>query len=251
MELSDFYQKLQEAEPSKNVMVTGQKIGRDDEPDAPSSGMIKTGYGQSQSPVQRMMYLGGQERDNNENLQSVNTLLNRAKEHVYDAFGRDEGMDALVAKYGKDTSTLTIKLGRDQVDDSGQLVINGEAHKDFGARRIENETQLAKLKEEVSAAKPYFPGIELHEIKSANGEDVAIVTGADPKAFNAVLAAQDEQKRLMRERADLVEEKRELQAKMGLNMDMASIAGVKEQKTADTYALSPAAEKGPKTHDFA
>lgn len=194
----------------------------------------------SQSPVQKMMYLGEQERANTESKQSLGDLLGRARSGLSDAFGRS-GLDEVVERYGKEESFVTIKLGKDMLNEQGQLVIDGTAHEKFGAKEIQSKSQLARIQQDVETARAYFPEVRMHEIKSADGKDVAIVVGADPRAFNAVMAAERDMDRLQHEQALIAQQKAEVRGQMGLS-DVAAISGGRDAK-AESFAHSPAAAK--------
>lgn len=225
MSLSDYYKQLE-----------ARKI-EDAQPPEVSSGMYSA-QTEGKSPVQSMMYLGQEERKLATEIDSLGSLRNRAMN------GLTGALDELVGKFGKDQPTVfEVKLAPEMMDEHGRLKLDGVAHEKFGAKEIERDAQLERLTKDVERAKPYFPDAKLHEIESADGKRVAIVTGADAKEFNAVIAAEREWDKLQQQQVLLRQEKDGVNQKMGLTS--APISGGKEAEGV-RFAHSPAAAR---THE--
>lgn len=206
------------------------------EPAAPSSGMYKAELDSRSSPVGKMMYLGEQEADVSSRSAALSELTRRAKS------GLSGALDDIVAAYGKEEATVTVKLPATMVDKDGRLIdAEGIAHERFGVKQIDNERQLDIIRRDVETAKAYFPDAQLMELHTADNKHVAIVTGADAREFNAVIRAERDMERMRLEAQFLAEQKREVQQQMGLNTDVA-ISGGKEA-AAPTVAHTPSAPK--------
>lgn len=223
LELGDYYKQVSAAKLASN------------EPEPPRSGMYRE-QTEGKNPLQGLMYLSDQQRQNDEKIQALNTLTNRAKSGLTGAMGE------IVAQFGsEEPAVFNFKVSADKLDEHGRLLVDGVAHERFGAKRIESDEQMARLAKDVEVAKAYFPEAKLSEMESARGERVAIVTGADTREFNAVMNAEREKTKLEQQAELLSEEKKRVQQKMGLNTDTA-ISGGAEAK-AGTVAFTPASIK--------
>lgn len=226
MSLSEYYKQLE-----------ARKID-DAQPAAVSSGMYSDQTA-GKAPVQSMMYLGQEERKLAKDMDSLGSLRNRAMN------GLTGALDELVQKFGEDKTTVfTVKLAPDMMDERGHLKLDGMSHEKFGAKEIERDAQLDRLTQDVERAKSYFPDAKLHEIESADGKRVAIVTGADAREFNAVIAAEREWDTLQQQQMLLKQEKDRVNQKMGIAS--APISGGKEADSV-RFAHGPAPIKARET----
>lgn len=203
------------------------------EPQSPKSGMYaeKT---EGMNPVARMMHLGEESRRLEEEVSAMSALGKAAAAGITGAF------DKIRERHQGDPSVFTVKLDANMVDDQGHLSINGQSHEQFGARRIDNDVQMASLERDVDRVRKYFPEAQLHDVETRDGR-VAIVTGTNAKDFNAAVAFENEIKALQLQQQALAEEQLKLNKQMGLHNTRSAISGGNETQ-AQTFAHSPAAE---------
>lgn len=223
MEIKDFYKEIE----TTSLESEDQQL--------PEADKYKKGL-KGKSGTEKVFFLGQLQQKLAEQAQALTQMMNRAKS------GLTGALDELVEKFsGKEPSVFTVKLDKSMVDRNGMLLLNGVTHEKFGAKRIEDDSHMARLERDVEIAKAYFPDAQLSEITDAKGNRVAIVTGLDAKQFNAVVRADREMVRLVREQEIVAEERLTLQRELGLNVGT-GIAGGHEAR-AETYALSPAGAK--------
>lgn len=230
--LSDFYKEV--------------NAGRieSSEPAAPSSGMHKAELDGRSGPVGKMMYIGEQEADVSSRSAALTELTRRAKS------GLSGALDDIVAKYGKEEATFTVKLPAQMMDKDGRLVdAEGIAHERFGVKQIDSERQLEIIKRDVETARAYFPDAQLMEVHTADNKHVAIVTGADAREFNAVIRAERDMQSLKQQQQFLAEQKKEIQQSMGLNTEVAISGG--RETTAPTAAVGVPAGAKTQLHELA
>ena len=202
MDLSDFYKELE----TKKQLV-------DEKPPEPRNDRFKSELDETKNGAEGLIYLGEKQKEVQEEHNVVDKMLKDVVNNVTGA------LHNLIGKFsGRGFGTLVIKLPKSRVSKSGELLDeDGNPIQRYGVKEIENDEQLERLNQNIEIAKMYLPDIEMKQIKTANGKNVTLVTGADSVEFNAVVRAHRQREKLKAEGQMLAEQKKKLMVKMGLN----------------------------------